>query len=73
VTLGSHQRTIGATQVLVMQCRDCGKTEHFEGDLLNSVRAMEESGRWLVSDDGFRRCEEHFAVSNAAKAAEAAE
>jgi hypothetical protein len=73
MTLGSHQRIIGTSQGLVVQCRDCEKTERFEGDLLNSVRAMEESGRWLVNEDGFRRCEEHSAVSNAAKAAEAAE
>jgi hypothetical protein len=67
--LGSHQRTTGASQVLVVQCRDCGKAEQFEGDLLNSVRAMEASGRWLVGDDGFCRCEEHSAVSDAAEAA----
>jgi hypothetical protein len=73
VTLGSHNALFGTSQGLVVQCRDCEKTERFEGDLLNSVRAMEESGRWLVNEDGFRRCEEHSAVSNAAKAAEAVE
>jgi hypothetical protein len=59
MTLGSHQKTIGASQVLVVQCRDCGKTECFEGDLLNSpIRTIcvrqrrRPSGPWKRVEGG---------------------
>lgn len=36
----------------------CGKSEFFEGDLLDSIGAFEDSGRWFVDSKGFFRCGE---------------
>jgi hypothetical protein len=42
--------------VAVASCRDCNRTESFEGPLVASLNALADSGRWITGSDGYCRC-----------------
>lgn len=43
-----------------VRCRDCGKTEFFEGGVLHSILAAKNSPNWYIDDRDFAVCKQCY-------------